>query len=159
MARAAWSPGAFQVCGFLGALSVTRPVDKYGCLPIPLLFIAAAVVIALIGIPGLGATPIIVLSGAAGFCVIGLQFGNIAATGQVFPTAIRSGGVGLIYGIGRIGSCVGPGLAGLLIAAGASLNTLFYAAGALMRAGAVAGFILTPRFTAHLRAMRDAGGI
>jgi AAHS family 4-hydroxybenzoate transporter-like MFS transporter len=149
--RATWAPGAFQILGFVGALAITRPVDRFGCFPIPLLFIAAAAVIACIGIPGIGDTATIALSGAAGFCIIGLQFGNIAATGQVFPTPIRSGGVGLIYGVGRIGSFVGPGLAGLLIAAGVSLNTLFFAVGALMLVGATAGFLLSPRYARHLR--------
>lgn len=149
--RATWSPAAFQILGFVGALAVTRPVDRFGCMPIPILFVAAAAVIAAIGLPGIGETAIIALSGAAGFCIIGLQFGNIAATGQVFPTPIRSGGVGLIYGVGRIGSFVGPGLAGLMIAAGVSLNTLFHAAGALMLLGAAAGFALAPRYARHLR--------
>jgi MFS family permease len=113
--RAAYATGAFQVFGFLGALAVTRPVDRFGFLPVPILFAAAAAVIAAMGIPGLGETAIIALAGAAGFCVIGLQFGNIATTGQVFPTNVRSGGVGLVYGVGRIGSFVGPGLAGILV--------------------------------------------
>jgi AAHS family 4-hydroxybenzoate transporter-like MFS transporter len=155
--HAAIATGAFQVFGFLGALAITRPVDRYGFLPVPILFAIAAAVIACMGIPGLGETPLMVLAGAAGFCVIGLQFGNIATTGQVFPTTVRSGGVGLIYGIGRIGSFVGPALAGILVGMHVPLGSLFYYAGGLMLAGVVAGVLLTPLYRHQLEEMHVAG--
>jgi len=145
--RAALSAAAFQIFGFIGALAVTRPVDRFGFLPVPILFAAAAVVIGLMGIPGLSENTIIALAGAAGFCVIGLQFGNIATTGQVFPTYVRSGGVGLCYGVGRTGSVVGPVIAGVLVGFGFSINSLFYFAGALMLVGVVAGALLVPLYT------------
>jgi MFS transporter, AAHS family, 4-hydroxybenzoate transporter len=144
--KAALAAAAFQICGFIGALAVTRPVDRFGFLPVPVLFAAAAAVIAAMGIPGLGENTIIALAGAAGFCVIGLQFGNIATTGQVFPTYVRSGGVGLCYGVGRIGSVAGPAIAGLLVAYGFSIPSLFTVAGALMLAGVVAGSLLVPLY-------------
>jgi AAHS family 4-hydroxybenzoate transporter-like MFS transporter len=144
--HAALSAAAFQIAGFVGALAVTRPVDRFGFLPVPILFAAAAVIIAAMGIPGLGENTIIALAGAAGFCVIGLQFGNIATTGQVFPTYVRSGGVGLCYGVGRIGSVAGPVIAGILVGFGFSIHTLFYFAGALMLTGVVAGALLIPLY-------------
>ena len=148
--RAALAPGAFQVLGFIGALAITRPVDKLGFIPVPVLFAGAAAAIACMGIPGLGETPITILAGIAGFCVIGLQFGNIATTGQVFPTSVRSGGVGLVYGIGRIGSFVGPGLAGILVGMHFPLNSLFYGTGALMLAGVLAGAAMIPLYHRQL---------
>jgi AAHS family 4-hydroxybenzoate transporter-like MFS transporter len=151
--RAAVATGAFQVLGFIGALGITRPVDRFGFLPVPVLFAAAAVVVATIGVPGLGETALICLNGAAGFCIIGLQFGNIATTGQVFPTPVRSGGVGLIYGVGRIGSFAGPAIAGLLVAMHVPLGNLFYYAGALMLLGVVAGAALTPLYRQQLDAL------
>jgi AAHS family 4-hydroxybenzoate transporter-like MFS transporter len=144
--RAALSAAAFQIAGFVGALAVTRPVDRFGFLPVPILFAGAAAIIAAMGIPGLSENTIIALAGAAGFCVIGLQFGNIATTGQVFPTYVRSGGVGLCYGIGRIGSVAGPVIAGVLVGFGFSIHTLFYFAGALMLVGVVAGALLIPLY-------------
>jgi AAHS family 4-hydroxybenzoate transporter-like MFS transporter len=144
--KAAISAAAFQIAGFIGALAVTRPVDRFGFLPVPILFAAAAAIIAAMGIPGLGENAIIVLAGAAGFCVIGLQFGNIATTGQVFPTYVRSGGVGLCYGVGRIGSVAGPVIAGIMVGYGYSIPSLFTFAGALMLAGVVAGALLVPLY-------------
>ena len=146
VAHAAYATGAFQFFGFVGALAVMRPVDRMGFLPVPALFVGAAAAIGLMGLPGLGETALIALAGLAGFCVIGLQFGNIAATGQIFPTEVRSGGVGLIYGVGRFGSFIGPSLAGLLVAMQVPLGDLFHYAGALMLLGLVAGVVLTPLY-------------
>ena len=123
-----------------------KPVDRMGFLPVPVLFVGAAVVIGVMGFAGLGESALIALAGAAGFCVIGLQFGNIAATGQIFPTSVRSGGVGMIYGVGRFGSFVGPSIAGLLVGMKVPLGDLFHYAGALMLLGLIAGVVLTPLY-------------
>lgn len=158
VAHAAYATAAFQILGFLGALAVMRPIDRIGFWPVPILFVIAAGVIGVMGVPGLGETALIALAGTAGFCIIGLQFGNIATTGQIFPTSVRSGGVGLIYGVGRIGSFVGPALAGLLVAMKVPLGDLFHYAGALMLVGAVAGALLVPRYQHQLRDLRAGGG-
>jgi MFS transporter, AAHS family, 4-hydroxybenzoate transporter len=89
--RTVLATAAFQIMGFLGALAIMRPVDKLGFLPVPILFAIAAPAIALIGIHGLSDTAVIALAGAAGFCVIGIQFGNIATQSQVYPTYIAPG--------------------------------------------------------------------
>ena len=149
--HAAYATGAFQILGFLGALGVMRPIDRIGFLPVPILFAIAAVVIGVMGLPGLGENTLIVLAGAAGFCIIGLQFGNIATTGQIFPTSVRSGGVGMIYGVGRIGSFVGPALAGILVGMKVPLGDLFHYAGALMLAGVAAGGLLVPLYHRQLK--------
>ena len=61
----------------------------------------------------------------AGFCVLGLQFGLNAASGMIYPTAVRSNGSGWAFGIGRFGSICGPILGGYLIAQHLSLQQLF----------------------------------
>jgi AAHS family 4-hydroxybenzoate transporter-like MFS transporter len=134
-----------------------RPIDKLGFLPVPVLFVLAIPVIALIGLPGLSDTAVIALAGAAGFCVIGIQFGNIATQSQVYPTYIRSWGVGTCFGIGRFGSVVGPVLAGILIGMNLSINTLFYFAGALMILGVVVGIALVPLYRQQLEDLQKSG--
>jgi AAHS family 4-hydroxybenzoate transporter-like MFS transporter len=52
---------------------------------------------------------------AAGFGVIGAQFGANAIAAEVYPTAYRSTGVGWAFGIGRIGSIIGPTLGAALV--------------------------------------------
>ena len=56
-----------------------RPLDKYGFIPVPILFACAIPIVACIGLPGLPEGVIIALVAAAGFCLLGLQFGNIAS--------------------------------------------------------------------------------
>jgi MFS transporter, AAHS family, 4-hydroxybenzoate transporter len=55
--------------------------------------------------------------GITGFGVAGSQNSLNTVSGMLYPTAIRSTGVGWSMGIGRIGSIVGPMLGGVLVAA------------------------------------------
>lgn len=55
-----------------------------------------------------------VLAFFLGFMVIGAQAGLNVLAAQFYPTSIRSTGVGWALGMGRIGSIVGPNLAGML---------------------------------------------
>jgi MFS transporter, AAHS family, 4-hydroxybenzoate transporter len=57
-------------------------------------------------------------SAAAGFCLQGAMMGLYAVVARTFPAHIRASGIGLVIGIGRIGSAVGPALAGLLMTMG-----------------------------------------
>ena len=61
----------------------------------------------------------------AGVSVVGGQIGIIAATATIYPTTIRSAGVGWALGIGRIGSVVGPFIGSILIAAKLPNTQLF----------------------------------
>jgi AAHS family 4-hydroxybenzoate transporter-like MFS transporter len=53
-----------------------------------------------------------------GFQVIGAQAGLNALAAKFYPTSMRSTGVGWALGIGRIGSIIGPLLAGMLLTVG-----------------------------------------
>ncbi|MBN1832582.1 MAG: MFS transporter [Deltaproteobacteria bacterium] len=58
---------------------------------------------------------VIILAFLLGFLVIGAQAGLNVLAANFYPTFIRSTGVGWALGIGRIGSIVGPILAGMLL--------------------------------------------
>lgn len=60
-----------------------------------------------------------------GIGVIGTNAGVINLSGLVYPTLIRSTGVGWAGGVGRIGSIISPLVGGFLIAAGWSAQNLF----------------------------------
>jgi MFS family permease len=107
------------------------------------------------GLPELSVGTVTLLVGIAGFCVIGMQFGNISFTGQVFPTYIRSHGVGFCYGLGRLGSMTGPIIAGLLVGAGFTIGQLFYFAGALMVLGIATGLLLAPLYRRQVAGLRQ----
>jgi AAHS family 4-hydroxybenzoate transporter-like MFS transporter len=64
----------------------------------------------------------------SGFGVTGGQAGVNAMTGTYYPTELRSTGLGAGLGVGRIGSIVGPELAGDLLGRHWSNQQLFLAA-------------------------------
>jgi len=82
---------------------------------------------------------IMVLSGAAGFLVVGSQFVMYALSPQLYPEHVRATGAGGVVSVGRIGSIIGPILAGQLRAAGATPGAVFLA---LVPAAVVAAIAL-----------------
>ena len=56
----------------------------------------------------------VLLAFLLGFLVIGAQAGLNVLAAKFYPTFVRSTGVGWALGIGRIGSIIGPLLAGML---------------------------------------------
>jgi AAHS family 4-hydroxybenzoate transporter-like MFS transporter len=64
----------------------------------------------------------------AGFFVGGTGTGLIAVAAGMYPTSIRSTGIGWSMGMGRVGQVFGPMLAGLLVGAGYKVGGIFYAA-------------------------------
>ena len=89
-----------------------RILDRYGFLPVPILFACAIPIVISIGIPGLSSLTLIALVACAGFCLLGLQFGNIATEANIYPTYIRSWGIASNFAIARIGGALGPLLGG-----------------------------------------------
>jgi MFS transporter, AAHS family, 4-hydroxybenzoate transporter len=78
------------------------------------------------------ATDSIVMLGAAsflaGFFVGGTGTGLIAVAAGMYPTAIRSTGIGWAMGMGRVGQVFGPMLTGILVGFGVKVGGIFYAA-------------------------------
>jgi AAHS family 4-hydroxybenzoate transporter-like MFS transporter len=60
-----------------------------------------------------------------GFGLVGGLTGLNGLSGTLYPTYIRSTGVGAAFGVGRIGSILGPVLGGLLISLNPSNSLLF----------------------------------
>lgn len=154
IATATLATAAFQICGFVAAVSVMRPVDRAGFLPIPVLFALAIPAIAAIGIAGLAHTAVVALVGVAGFCIAGIQMGTVATQNQVYPTNVRAWGVGFCFAAGRLGAVLGSILAGVMVGAGFSIGTLFFICGAAMLVGVIAGAALVPLYRSQLEHMR-----
>jgi AAHS family 4-hydroxybenzoate transporter-like MFS transporter len=64
----------------------------------------------------------------AGFFVGGTGTGLIAVAAGMYPTSIRSTGIGWAMGMGRVGQFVGPSLTGVLVGLGWTVGGIFYAA-------------------------------
>ena len=118
-----------QVGGFFGALVLGWFVRRSGFAPVlATSFAVAAVTIMLIGYPGMPAPLLFLMVFISGFGVTGGQAGVNAMTGTYYPTELRSTGLGAGLGVGRIGSIVGPELAGDLLGRHWSNQQLFLAA-------------------------------
>lgn len=118
-----------QVGGVVGAFALGWFVRRAGFAPVLMVsFAIACVSIAAIGQPGLPGSLLFLVTFIAGFGVTGGQAGVNAMTGTYYPTDLRSTGLGAGLGIGRIGSIVGPQLAGDLLGRHWSTERLFYAA-------------------------------
>ncbi len=115
---------AFQIGGTIGGLILTRFLDKLGLRPVFVLILAAIPVTAAIGWSASNSL-LVAAAAAAGFCLLTIQFGLNASVGIIYPTEIRSNGVGWAFGIGRFGAIVGPWIGGILLGMGFSIEQLF----------------------------------
>ncbi len=128
--------------GTIGGLLVSAVLGRFGFTAIATLFLLAVPAIAAIGLPGISWTTLVLTVTLAGFCTLGAQFGNNAASGLLYPTAFRSRGSGWALGVGRFGSVAGPLVGGLLIAMRLPLTELFLFACIPMLTGLIAAVIL-----------------
>lgn len=151
--RAALSTTLFMLGGFAGVLAIMRPVDKFGLIPVPILFTISIPAVGLIGVAGLPEFTVLALVGLAGFCLIALQFGIIATESQVYPTYIRSWGVGSCFAFGRVGSVIGPLVGGAMLARDMPMQNIFHVASALLVIGLIATVKLTPLYRRRIQEM------
>jgi len=131
------STSLYGIGGIIGGTVMVFLVDRFGAIPIVAMFALGVPLVAGLGVPGL---PTVVLLGAAvgaGFCIISLNFGMNAVMGIIYPTAIRSSGVGWTMAVGRIGSLSGSVLGGLLLGMHLSQRQLFLAPAIFLGIGAV----------------------
>jgi AAHS family 4-hydroxybenzoate transporter-like MFS transporter len=126
----------------LGGLAMSLILDRIGFLAIGSLLLVAVPAMVGIGAPGLSPVMLGLLVAFAGFCVLGAQFGSNAAAGLIYPTGCRSRGLGLAFGIGRVGSVLGPLLGAHLIGSSLPVTTMLAAMAAPVLLGALAALVL-----------------
>lgn len=90
------------------------------------MFIFAAISIALMGYK-LPTAALFVVVFVAGACTIGTQSMTLAYCGQFYPTTVRSTGVGLMLGMGRIGGILSTIFIGMIVNMNLSLESNFIA--------------------------------
>jgi MFS family permease len=79
---------------------------------------------------------------AMGLCLQGGMMGLFAVVARTFPAHMRVSGIGLVIGVGRIGSAIGPAFAGQLLAVGLTRSSVAIA----MAAPSMIAAILLLRF-------------
>lgn len=132
-----------QVGGCAGVLILGPLMDRFGRYRVlPMTFLAAAIFIPLIPLSGSAVGMVVLTVFGAGFCVVGGQTSSNAVAATIYPTFIRSTGVGWALGIGRIGSIVGPTIAGAMLARHVPAQTIFLAASFPALCAAAAAFLL-----------------
>jgi MFS transporter, AAHS family, 4-hydroxybenzoate transporter len=144
----------FSVGGIIGTLVEGSFINAFGAYLLLLVeFALCAVFIASLSFVS-GSFPLVVtIAFLLGFCVTGAQGGINALAAGFYPTSIRSTGVGWALGIGRIGSIVGPMLAGVMLSAGWKPQQVFLA-GAIPACCAAIAVLLTNQLSGAANAYR-----
>jgi MFS transporter, AAHS family, 4-hydroxybenzoate transporter len=119
-----------QFGGAAGSLCCGRLLDRHGLIGLTAVFLIAAPMIALLGTAGASVVVLMGLATVIGFCIPGGQSGVNALSSTMYPTYMRATGAGWAFGVGRIGSILGPVIGGVLLALDLPLSRLFLFAAA-----------------------------
>ncbi len=157
VSQAAIATALFHVGGTVGGIPLSRMMDKYGMSVVAGLCALGVPVIAVLGVSGLPAPLLIAGVFVAGACTVGSSFGLNAMAAMLYPTYLRSNGVGWALTIGRIGSVLGPVIGGMLISEHLSLASLFLAAASPLLLSAGASYGLKQRYLGKLSATGTQG--
>jgi MFS transporter, AAHS family, 4-hydroxybenzoate transporter len=141
--EAAFASALYHVGGTVGGVLVSLVLNRFGYSAIVALFVLAPIAIFSMGLGGNSHAMLTALTGLAGFAVLGVQFGNNACSGLIYPTEARSKGVGWALGVGRVGSIVSPIIGGMLIAQNMPMGELFAWAASPMAIGCFAAVGVT----------------
>ncbi len=132
-----------QVGGVVGTFALGSVIDRFSFRALALVYLGAVFAVGAIGKLVHAVVPVSIAIFAAGFCVVGGQIAANALTAGYYPTSVRATGVGWALGIGRVGSIIGPLVAGVLIDAKWSTGALFMAAAAAAACAALASLLLS----------------
>jgi len=152
--EAAFASAGYHVGGTAGGLIVSLLLNRYGYSAIVALFVLAPIAIFSMGLEGNSHAMTALITCVAGFAVLGVQFGNNACAGLIYPTEARSNGVGFALGIGRLGAIIGPLVGAELIARKTPIGELFGWASLPMIVGAVAAVAVTVLCYRRFRGLR-----
>jgi AAHS family 3-hydroxyphenylpropionic acid transporter len=115
---------AFNFASIAGALLLGRLVDTFGPRwPLTLSYAGLIASLMLLG-AATSHSSIIALSGAAGFFLLGANYALYGVAPAYYPAAMRGTGSGASVAVGRVGSILGPAVAGMLLAGGTSATDL-----------------------------------
>jgi AAHS family 4-hydroxybenzoate transporter-like MFS transporter len=104
-----------QVGGVVGTFVLGSVIDRFSFRALALVYFIAVFAVVAIGQLGHSIVFVTMAIFAAGFCIVGGQIAANALAANFYPTSIRATGVGWALGIGRVGSIVGPLVAGAIL--------------------------------------------
>jgi AAHS family 4-hydroxybenzoate transporter-like MFS transporter len=137
-----------QVGGVVGTFVLGSVIDRFSFRALALVYFIAVFAVAAIGQLGHSIVFVTMAIFAAGFCIVGGQIAANALAADFYPTSMRATGVGWALGIGRVGSIVGPLVAGAILGMklfGFALGTasIFIVAAAAALCASLAAFALS----------------
>jgi AAHS family 4-hydroxybenzoate transporter-like MFS transporter len=136
--------------GIASTLVLGPVVDRLGAPGVvTTLYVIAAGFIFAIGLAGADVTLLTITITGCGMCVIGGQSFINVMSAILYPTAVRSTGVGWALGIGRVGAIVGPVVGGILLAEQFTPRNLFFTIAVPALIAALSMFILGRRLRRH----------
>ncbi len=142
----------FNIGGGIGAVGIANVMDRFSRrLTVVGMYVGIAA--ALAGLAGAaGSTSMAVGAFFCGLFLVGGQSVLYALAGQAYPTEVRGTGVGAAVAIGRLGSILGPLVAGQLFALGQSASMLVAASIPLIVVAAIAALAVVGSFSPRLGA-------
>ena len=140
---------AFNIGGIIGALVLGRIIDRFG-FRWPTTLSYGALIIAMLALAGATeGTQVILFTAISGIALLGAQYGLYGVAVSYFPDQVKGLGSGYVVGIGRLGSIVGPLIAGIWLGSGSSASDVItsmvpYAACAGIAVFALSFFAFAP---------------
>ncbi|WP_449413745.1 3-(3-hydroxy-phenyl)propionate transporter MhpT [Pandoraea soli] len=136
----------FNIGGGLGAIGISNVMDRFS----PRLTVIGMYLGIALSLAGLSsAVGALTMACGAFFCglfLVGGQSVLYSMAGQAYPTEIRGTGVGAAVAIGRLGSILGPLIAGQLFALGQSASMLVSSSIPLIVIAAIAALTVVATF-------------
>lgn len=136
----------FNIGGGIGAIVIAALMDRIGRRPtVTGMYIGIAVALAVLA--SAGSSVGMAFGGLlAGLFLVGGQSVLYALASNIYPTQVRGTGVGAAVAVGRMGSILGPLIAGQLLAIGQSASVLVTASIPLIAVAAIAALVVVARF-------------
>jgi AAHS family 3-hydroxyphenylpropionic acid transporter len=117
---------AFNLASIVGSVLIAAWIDRVGR-RWPVALVAAALVCALLFLSQQTALPrLLAASAATGFFLMALVFALYVIAALQYPLRGRGTGAGMATAVGRVGSVMGPLIAGVLLAAGTTATQVLW---------------------------------
>jgi AAHS family 4-hydroxybenzoate transporter-like MFS transporter len=137
-----------QVGGVVGTFALGSIIDRFSFRALAMVYFIAVFAVGAIGQLAHSIVFVAVAIFVAGFCIVGGQIAANALAANFYPTSIRATGVGWALGVGRVGSIVGPLIAGAILemklfGLGMSTASIFVLASGAALCATLAAFFLS----------------
>ena len=139
----------FNIGAGIGAVGIANVMDRFGQrLTVIVMYAGIAAALASLAAAA-GSTSMFCGAFFCGLFLVGGQSALYALAGQAYPTQVRGTGVGAAVAVGRLGSILGPLIAGQLFALGQSASMLVGASIPLIIIAALAALMVVGSFSSH----------